>query len=63
VHDLSRLLPFPLPLPVIFVVWTTVPDFPFRTARSLVELHVPVAVAALVECIVTVSEIACGFAA
>src|SRR6266540_3454124 len=54
-------LPFPLPLPVIFVVCTTVPDLPLRTARSEVDVHVPVAVVALVKCIVKVSDIACGF--
>jgi hypothetical protein len=38
-----------------------VPDLPFRTARVDVDVQVPVAVVALVECIVKVSEIACGF--
>ena len=36
---------------------------PFSTARSLVDVHVPVAVVALVKCIVKVREIACGFEA
>jgi hypothetical protein len=45
-----------LPAPVIFAVCMTVPDLPLRTARSLVEVQVPVAVVALVKCIVKVSE-------
>ncbi len=31
-------------VPVISVVWTTVPGFPFGTARSPLDIQVPVAV-------------------
>jgi hypothetical protein len=53
----------PFPLPVIFVVWTTVPDLPLRTARSELDVQLPVAVVALVECIVKVREMDCDLEA
>lgn len=52
----------PFPFPVILVVCTAVPDFPFRTARADVDVHVPVAVVALVKRIVNMREMVCGFA-
>jgi hypothetical protein len=55
--------PLPFPLPVIFVVWTTVPDLPLRTARSELDVQLPVAVVALVECIVKVREMDCDLEA
>jgi hypothetical protein len=42
---------------VILVVWTAVPDLPFSTARSPVDVHVPGAGVALAKCIVKLSEI------
>jgi hypothetical protein len=48
---------------VILVVCTTVPDLPWSAGRSLVDVQLPLAVVALVKCIVKVSEIACGLAA
>jgi hypothetical protein len=50
-------------LPVIRVVCMTVPDLPWSAGRSVADVHVPVAVVAVVACIVKVSEIGCGLAA
>src|SRR5436190_21505603 len=57
------LLPLPFPLPVILVVCTTVPDLPCSRGSWLADVHVPVAVVALVKCIANVREIVWGFAA